>query len=232
MAVSLKLRNLLFTIYLVPPERLSSHVPAELQLDTRDTAAGPRAFLATVSLEAGGGFPYLVSGFRQVNYRLYVRHGEHPGVLFVRSWVSSRAAAAAMNLAVHTEYADLQMTISDQPAPYSRYSVQGRSGDQVLEVEALASASLNHGPFSSRDEAVTFLTHRLAGFAVDHRKGGLSIIRVEHRHMDPMPARVTHARADLWSSLNILTAEEISQPLVALIQPEIEFQMNLPERLS
>jgi hypothetical protein len=232
MAITLKLRNLLYIIHAVPPERLRSHVPSELELDTRNTPQGPSAFLATVALEAGAAFPYLVTGFRQVNYRLYVRHGNQPGVLFLRSWVTSRAAAAAMNLAVHTEHADLQLSIENQPVPYARYTVEGRAGELRLHLEVAADNSVTYAPFASRDDAVMFLTHRLAGFAVDHRKPGLAVIRVDHRVMDPLPGRATLAQADVWTEQHILTPEETSRPLLALIQPEIEFAMNLPERMS
>ncbi|MGH9482588.1 MAG: hypothetical protein ACRD1L_10920, partial [Terriglobales bacterium] len=75
MAIGLNLRNLLYVIHLVAPERVAGLLPAGIELDLRDTPDGPRAFLATVTLESGAAFPYVLSGFRQVNYRIYVRHG-------------------------------------------------------------------------------------------------------------------------------------------------------------
>ncbi|MGH9533830.1 MAG: DUF2071 domain-containing protein [Terriglobales bacterium] len=231
MAIGLKLKNLLFVIYAADPERVRPLLPAGLDLDLRDTPQGPRAFLATVALESGAAFPYVLTGFRQVNYRIYVRHEGEPGVMFVRSWVSSRAAAAALSLAIPTEHAAVELDIEDGAVPYTRYAVKGRSGEHELEVEAAADAELQApGYFPSHEEAVTFLTHRLNGFALGHR-GGLTVVRVEHEHMHPVAARVRAERVDEWTACGALTPAEARQPLLALIQPEVEFDMNLPERL-
>ena len=232
MAIGLKLRNLLFVIHAVPPERVAHLLPAGIELDVRDTAEGPRAFLTTVTVEAGAAFPYVLTGFRQVNYRIYVRHNGEPGVVFLRSWVSSRAAAAAMSLAIATEHASVDLEINDKPKPYSRYAVQARSGDHHLELEARADESVGFAPFASRDEAVAFFTHRLNGFAAGEHPKGLSVIRVSHPHMHPIPARVLSMRADQWTESGILTPPEVQRPLLALIQPEIQFDMNLPERIG
>lgn len=233
MAISLKLRNLLYIIHAVDPERLRPLLPASIELDLRDTPHGPRAFLATVALEAGAAFPYILSSFRQVNYRVFVRRERVPGVLFLRSWVSARAAAAVMSLAIPTEHASLEIVIEDGAQPYSRYQVRGHSGDYHLSIDARADASAHSPLFPSQDEAVQFLTHRLTGFAAGaHPKGGLSIIRVSHPPMQPVLARVSAASADQWTSTGILTAEEVAQPVLALIQPEVDFDMNLPERLN
>lgn len=232
MAIGLKLRNLLFVIHAVPPERVAALLPPGVELDLRDTADGPRAFITTVAVEAGAAFPYILSGFRQVNYRIYVRHDDEPGAVFLRSWVSSRAAAAAMSLAVATEHASVEIAIDNQPGPFHHYSVQARSGDHHLDLEACADESISFAPFASRDEAVAFFTHRLNGFSAGAHPKGLSVIRVSHPPMNPLPARVLSMRADQWTDSGILTPEEVQKPLLALIQPEIQFDMNLPERIG
>lgn len=232
MAIDLKLRNLLFVIHTVSPEKLRPLVPKALEIDTLETPQGKTGFLATVMLESGAAFPYLMTGFRQVNYRTYVRYGEQAGVLFLRSWVSSRAAAAAMSLAIPTEHAEVNIHIEDDRLPYSKYEVDGRSGGLELHVTAASEPNASFAPFASRQEAVRFLTHRLAGFAVDTRKDGLSIVRVSHEAMDPLAARVLSVRADQWEQFGVLTRTEVESPLIALIQPEIKFEMNLPEKLS
>ncbi|HEY8055037.1 MAG TPA: DUF2071 domain-containing protein [Terriglobales bacterium] len=233
MAIALKLRNLLYVIHTVAPERLRHVLPAGIEADLRDTPEGPRAFLATVALEAGAAFPYVLTGFRQINYRIYVRHDAEPGVLFLRSWVSARAAAAVLNLAIATEHATVELDIDDRSGPYAHYRVQARSGDHHLALEAAADPAPQYPLFASREDAVHFLTHRLKGFAAGaHPKSGLSVIRVSHPPMDPAPARVLSASADQWTDSGILTPEEVSRPLLALIQPEMQFDMNLPEKLS
>lgn len=233
MAIGLKLRNLLYVIHTVVPERVAPFLPLGIELDLRDTPAGPRAFLATVTLESGAAFPYVLSGFRQVNYRILVRHNAEPGVLFFRSWVSARAAAAVLSLAVPTEHAAVDITIEDTPLPYSRFHVQAHSGDHRLELEATADASVDFSLFDSQADAVHFLTHRLNGFAAGaHPKTGLSVIRVSHDPMNPLPARVRATAADQWTSAGILSPEEVGRPLLALIQPEANFDMNLPEKIG
>ncbi|MGH9475269.1 MAG: DUF2071 domain-containing protein [Terriglobales bacterium] len=232
MAIALKLRNLLFVIHTVAPERVQPMLPPSIELDVRATAEGPRAYLATVVLEAGAAFPYVLSGFRQVNYRVYVRHQSEPGVLFVRSWVSARAAAAVLNLAIPTEHASVELDIDDTTAPYARYGVEARSGEHHLRLQASADPHPQFPGFASREEAVHFLMHRLNGFASGaHPKSGLSVIRVTHPVMDPLPARVTVATADQWTTSGILTPEEVRHPLLALIQPETQFDMSLPEKI-
>ncbi len=233
MAIGLKLRNLLYVIHTVPPERLASVLPPGIDLDLRDTPAGPRAFLATVALESGAAFPYVLSGFRQVNYRVYVRHNSEPGVLFIRSWVSARAAAAVLSLAIPTEHAAVELAIDDAAGPYSHYEVRAQAGDHKLHLEASAAPRDSYPGFASAAEAVHFLTHRLNGFAAGaHPKTGLSVIRVSHPAMDPIPARVLAASADQWTLAGILTPEEVARPWAALIQPETQFDMNLPEKIS
>lgn len=232
MAIALKLRNLLYVIHTVPPERLAPHLPPGIELDLRDTPDGPRAFIATVTLESGAAFPYVLSGFRQVNYRVYVRHASEPGVLFMRSWVSARAAAAVLSLAIPTEHAQVQIAIEDDGHPYSRYQVTANSGDYRWSAAAHADSSPDLSMLGSREEAMHFLMHRLNGFASNHPKGGLSVIRVAHPVMNPVLARVSSALADQWTETGILRPEEVSHPLVALIQPETQFDMNLPEKIA
>ena len=38
-------------------------------------------------------------------------------------------------------------------------------------------------------------------------------------------------RVDEWTACGALTPEQVRQPLLGLIQPEVEFDMNLPVRL-
>src|SRR6185437_7586716 len=157
------------------PERLAPLLPAGIELDLRDTPQGPRAFLATVALEAGAAFPYILTGFRQVNYRIYVRHAAEPGVLFVRSWVSARAAAAVLSLAIPTEHAVVDITIASQPAAYHRYQVLAHSGDHRLSIDAEADPNPQYPGFSSRAEAVHFLGQRRSmdrGRHPHRRRGG------------------------------------------------------------
>lgn len=235
MAIGLKLRNLLYVIHAAPPERIAPLLPRGVELDVRPTPHGERAFVATVALEAGAAFPYVLSGFRQVNYRIYVRHESEPGVLFFRSWVSARAAAAVLSLAIPTEHAAVDLTIDDASRPYAGYHVQAHSGDHRLELEAGAADDVDFSLFGGQQEAVHFLTHRLNGFAGGigaQPKTALSVIRVSHPPMSPIPARVHSALADQWTDAGILSPEEVRQPLLALIQPETQFDMNLPEKIG
>jgi uncharacterized protein YqjF (DUF2071 family) len=227
--ISLSLRNLLFVLHAVPPERLQPHIPRGLELDIRETPAGPSAFVAIVSVESGAAFPYLLTGFRQVNFRAYVRHHKQPGVFFLRSWVSSRSAAAAMSLAIPTEHADIEVKLSAGEKPYRPYTLSARSGEHEVDFTAVEDEAAPIGPFESRDEAVAFFTHRLAGFT--RTKDTVSIVRVSHPLMDPLTARIESAREDFWVEHGVLKPEEAMHPAAVFIQPEIKFEMNLPQKL-
>ncbi|MGH9480512.1 MAG: hypothetical protein ACRD1L_00320, partial [Terriglobales bacterium] len=149
------------------------------------------------------------------------------------SWVSERAAAAVLSLAIPTEHAAVEITVDDATGPYSGYQVRAHSGDHQLALQAHAEAHTDYAPFTSQAEAVHFLTHRLNGFAAGaHPKSGLSVIRVAHEPMHPLPARVSMASADQWTAAGILTPAEVTQPRLAFIQPEMQFDMNLPEKIG
>src|SRR6185312_7317166 len=136
-------------------------------------------------------------------------------------------------LAIPTEHANIEIAIDDASGPYHHYRVQAHSGDHRLELEASANPEPEYPLFTSRADAVHFLTHRLNGFAAGaHPKNGLSVIRVSHPQMDPVAARVKCTVADQWTDAGILTPEEAQQPLLALIQPEMQFDMNLPEKIG
>src|SRR5579883_3367475 len=147
-----------------------------------------------------------------------------------KSTTASTCAIAA-SLAIPTEHADVEMEIQDGAAPYSHFTVHGRSGDHELELEAQADPQPAALPyFATAEEGFDFLTHRLTGFATG--RNGLSVVRVEHPHMHPLRARIEAKRADEWTAQGVLTPEEVRHPLLALIQPEVQFDMNLPERVA
>jgi uncharacterized protein len=98
--------HLAFAHWRVAPELLEPFVPAPLVLETRDGAAwlGVAPFIVTALHSRGlPPFPGL-SAFREANVRTYVRHGDHPGVLFLTLEASSAAAVIAARLIYRLPY--------------------------------------------------------------------------------------------------------------------------------
>ena len=56
MAIGLKLRNLLYVIHTVPPERLQPHLPPGIELDLRDTPQVVGAWLANAPPDGASGW--------------------------------------------------------------------------------------------------------------------------------------------------------------------------------
>lgn len=89
--------NLLFAHWRVPYDVLRPHVPERLELEEYDGSAwlGITPF-AVSGLRLRGVPPLpLLSSFRELNCRTYVRVGDRPGIWFFSLDASSRAAVAA-----------------------------------------------------------------------------------------------------------------------------------------
>jgi uncharacterized protein len=89
--------NLLFAHWRVPHDLLRPHVPERLELEEHDGSAwvGITPFAVT-GLRLRGVPPLpLLSSFRELNCRTYVRVGDRPGIWFFSLDASSRAAVAA-----------------------------------------------------------------------------------------------------------------------------------------
>jgi uncharacterized protein YqjF (DUF2071 family) len=89
--------NLLFAHWRVPRDVLRPHVPERLELEEYDGSAwiGLTPFGVT-GLRLRGVPPLpLLSSFRELNCRTYVRVGDRPGIWFFSLDASSRAAVAA-----------------------------------------------------------------------------------------------------------------------------------------
>jgi uncharacterized protein YqjF (DUF2071 family) len=87
-------RNLFLATYAVPPSLLQEHLPAGLEVDTRDGDA----FVSLVAFQFLNTRVFGVSWpgyqhFPELNLRFYVRHGSDRGVVFVREIVSKRLVA-------------------------------------------------------------------------------------------------------------------------------------------
>lgn len=96
-------RAVLFAHWPVDAERLRSHLPAALSLDTYDGAAWT-SVLAFEVVEArpqalpAGLWPS--TSFGAVNLRTYVRHDDRPGVYFLSLDAGTRVGAAALHSAL------------------------------------------------------------------------------------------------------------------------------------
>jgi uncharacterized protein len=98
--------NLLFAHWRVPHEVLRPHVPERLELEEYDGSAwmGLTPFVIT-GLRARGVPPLpLLSSFRELNCRTYVRVGDRPGIWFFSLDASSRAAVATAQAVYRLPY--------------------------------------------------------------------------------------------------------------------------------
>lgn len=106
-------RNLFLATYAVPPALLQPHVPASLELDTRDG----NAFVSLVAFEFLNmrfrGIPcWGYRRFPELNLRFYVRHGSDRGVIFLREWVRPRLIAWVARAVYNEPYRVAPLTYS------------------------------------------------------------------------------------------------------------------------
>jgi len=87
-------KQVIFLHFLVEPQRLRPYVPAALELELHGgqacfslVALTMRQFRPSRRLSLGWAFRPIATQ-RFLNFRTYVRHGNEPGALFIRGWLS------------------------------------------------------------------------------------------------------------------------------------------------
>lgn len=107
--------GLLFAHWRVPHDLLRPHVPERLELEEHDGSAwvGLTPFVVT-GLRVRGVPPLpLLSSFRELNCRTYVRAGDRPGIWFFSLDASSRAAVAAARGLYRLPYRHARLEAAD-----------------------------------------------------------------------------------------------------------------------
>lgn len=107
--------HLLFAHWRVPEEILRPHVPERLELEEHDGSAWVSLTpFAVTGLRLRGVPPLpLLSSFRELNCRTYVRAGGRPGIWFFSLDASSRAAVAAAQSVYRLPYRHAHIEAGD-----------------------------------------------------------------------------------------------------------------------
>lgn len=192
-------RDLLFAHWPMPAAALRPLVPAELEIEEFDGASwvGLVPFrMADVALR---GLPALpgISAFPEINLRLYVRHGDRPGVWFVSLDATNPLAVWAARKLFHLPYfrAAMQVEAAGEGIRYaSRRSCDGTVAFRgryapTSAVELAVRGSLEH-----------FLTERYCLYA---RRADGTLLRTEVHHL-PWPLQ----RAELEIETETVAARQ------------------------
>jgi uncharacterized protein YqjF (DUF2071 family) len=189
-------RNLFLATYAVPPSLLQAHLPAGLELDTRDGYA----FVSLVAFQFvrtrvfGVSWPGYRS-FPELNLRYYVRHGDERGVVFVREIVAKRLVAWIARTIYNEPYCVAPLTSHCQEDENGRtleYRLTWANREQVLRVSGHKPAYL---PGPASDEH--FFKEHHWGFGRT-RRGQALRYEVAHPPWEVFPIQAYHIDMD-WA---------------------------------
>jgi uncharacterized protein YqjF (DUF2071 family) len=110
--------NLFLATYAAPEELLRPHLPPGLEFDRRDG----QCFVSLVAFDFLDtrvlGIPWPgCRNFPEMNLRMYVRHGDQRGVVFIRELVPVRLVASMARLLYNEPYlaTPMQSKVTDEP---------------------------------------------------------------------------------------------------------------------
>jgi uncharacterized protein YqjF (DUF2071 family) len=222
MHIQIKMRDMLFINYAVPPSKLRSAVPEQFELDLQNQSA----FISAVAFRnediKAGMLP--LPEYDQINYRAYILHGEERAVYFFDMNVNSRVIATGTNfLGLPVGYEEIEIITRAEETGELQLSVTS-AGPQGLAVEVAVSES----DASQLDDLSTeFFTERPAGY-VKAPAGGLLKVMVEHEKIAARRATVERARALFFESLGLIDEEESRNPHSILYVTESFFNTSPP----
>lgn len=235
------LRDFLLVTYAVPAERVRPHVPEGLPLDMLPAAGGERlAFLQTTCFfndnfhwtpVPGPGLSYY-----QSTYRILTRRNGRRGGFFLRTCLETVPAHIAQRaIAREVDHARFTVHIEGNPlaGSYAVYTMRavGERGQTALDARGLPAPPPLPAPFTRWDDMTFFLTQREEGYYAASM-GGVGLLPVEHKRMEPVPAELVAARLTLWTDLGLLAPEDLLHPIAVLIQPSIVFTSFPPRRVD
>ncbi len=119
----------------------------------------------------------------------------------------------------------------DATGRYTRYRMTTTSAWAPAELELVHTpgGAIHLPGFDDIDQAITVLTHPLAGYYY-RRDGRLGSYRVWHERLTPDPGTVQYARVGLLDRLGLVPFSEQANAHSVLIQPRTEFLVQLPPR--
>ena len=191
-------RNLILANYAVPEDVLRPYLPPGVELDRwrGKCYASLVAFQFLETKVLGIGWPTF-KNFPEWNLRIYVRHGEQRGVVFVREWVPQRFVAWVARTIYNEPYraAPMAMKVDENPETLSAsYTVTTRN-----RVHTLAATGSKPMVRPSSNSVEHFFKEHSWGFGKT-RKGELLRYEVNHPEWDVYTVR--DFRADLdWGVL-------------------------------
>jgi uncharacterized protein YqjF (DUF2071 family) len=234
------LRHLAMVTYSVPAARVRALVPPQFALETRTDGQGDaRAFVSAVMFLNErlhlSRFPWLPFTFPQVNYRTYVRYRGVPGAYFFAITLRSRLALVQRRLfgaPTFTVPIQFEVEWDAESKQYLRYHVWSDAPGHGLNVELARSdeAFRPDALFSSFDEMVEFLTHRLAGFYVQPESRQVWSLEVWHELMRPLPGVARRAEFTILERLGLVPPSEQPQPYTVFIEPGNDLYAQNPRR--
>ncbi|MEW6209983.1 MAG: DUF2071 domain-containing protein [Acidobacteriota bacterium] len=226
MHIQIKMRDMLFINYAVPPSRLRPLVPEQFELDLQ--IDNQSAFISAVAFRnediKAGVLP--LPEYDQINYRAYILHGEERAVYFFDMNVNSRVIATGTNflgLPVGYEEIEIVARADEEMAGELRLSVTS-AGPHGLAAEV---AVRERGSSQLADLSTEFFTERPAGY-VKAPAGGLLKVMVEHERIAARLATVESARALFFESLGLIDEEESRNPHSILYVSEALFNTSPP----
>jgi len=175
--------------------------------------------------------PFIDFSYYQINLRTYVVDPgtRKPGILFLRSGVTSKLIAVFTNL-MKIPWEDVQFAIQaskDNSGRYVKYSATGTWGEKIyIEAQEESQETKSILPFENREKVFEYITGGTIGFFA--LPGELLRFEVSHSVIEPHFGKITHLSLPILASSGILTEEEIHSPHNVLLAPYGRFRVFLP----
>ncbi len=234
-SVEMLLQDMLYVSYLLPVERLKCFIPPGL----RPAEPYPgKVFLSLVIFRGrtrgAATVPAPRIPFDQVNIRTYVTDPVtgRPAVYFVHCGISGSLITFLYKVlsgmpVEHTPFAI--HTRKDMNGRYDAYEALGTwHGQFSIKAGQTAGAVTTLDPFSTREEAMSYLIDPLAGFYSDTKV--LRRLEVFHEPLEPRLCSAYEVRFPYLSDLGLVEEDEIARPHNVLLVPHTPFLIYLPAR--
>lgn len=228
------LRHFCLINYAVDANHLQSLIPADrFEVMRFDFGKGPQGLVSAVPfLDADFHFefcPPLKLSFFQTNYRAYVmdRTTGEPVVWFFGTTLGHSVVHVPRTL----------WKIPWHPARYSaeidtdglRLRASSYWSELRLQLEVSNEEVAEHPGFAGEDDYRLVLTHPAEGF-FRRLDGELGTYSVWHELIPLRRATVKHAYFGIFEKLDLLTKQEMMNPVSALVCDETRFKVLLPPR--
>lgn len=227
-------RDFALVTYRVPADRLAPHLPDALEAQTFEDEGRSWVFVtASCFLNERlrwAGAPSPRTTTYQSTYRTYVSHGRDVGAFFFTSYVETISGTFAQKLGLaDTRQATFDVRIErDDELGYRSYraEIDADDGHAVLDLRATDRPPVVP-PFSSPQEHVRFITHRLHGYS--YSLAGVPVnAQVEHDLMPAFGGELVEGRFPPLDRLELVEPAEQGRPHSVLVSPGVRFELLPP----